>query len=312
MTQQWQRVNGNASEAAKGEEQRISTGRRRSCDRLGGLRTITAAHPTNQLRCGDMRRYPVWSLDGAVAVEGSASAAAEGEEHCISSGSRRGTVHSSGRGGRASHQQRHRVRVCATAVAEGEGQRVSHGCHGDDGETRAFSSGGKQQRPTTTAMAGSASISSVDFSTTPTSNSSDAADNGLLWDVQDILAERTSIDSRKQNELFIVWKACWVPKDNVKPGPVLQRFRAAPKFKFTSAAGDIYWAVEPDTQLALDVAAVQEAKRARTEAAALPGDQRASAHSGGAGAAERCDRTPRKQLGSVARRAFAPGDPKGH
>ena len=57
-------------------------------------------------------------------------------------------------------------------------------------------------------MASSASISSVDFSTTPTSNSSDAADNGLLWDVQDILAERTSIDSRKQNELFIVWKAC--------------------------------------------------------------------------------------------------------
>lgn len=145
---------------------------------------------------------------------------------------------------------------------------------------------------------------SVDFNSstsasTPTSNSSDA-DDELLWDVQEILAERTSIDSSKQNELLVVWKTCWVPEGNVKRGAVLQSFRAAPKFKFTSAAGDINWAVEPDTQLAFDVATAQAAQRARTSAAA---QQRANA-------VER-DRTPRKQLGSVAKRAslgcFAPG-----
>ena len=126
-------------------------------------------------------------------------------------------------------------------------------------------------------------------------NSSDASDD-TLWDVQEILAERTSLDNRQQNELLVVWKTCWVPKGNVKRGPVLQRFQAAPKFKFTSAAGDINWAVEPDTQLAFDVAAVQAAQRASTEVAA---QQRAIA--------EQRDRTPRKQLGSVAKRACAPG-----
>jgi len=140
---------------------------------------------------------------------------------------------------------------------------------------------------------------SIDFNSstsTPVTNSSDASDD-TLWDVQEILAERTSLDKRKQNELLVVWKTCWVPKGNVKRGPVLQRFKAAPKFKFTSAAGDINWSVEPDTQLAFDViAAVQAAQRARAEMAA---QQRANA--------EERDRTPRKQLGSVAKRAFASG-----
>jgi len=126
-------------------------------------------------------------------------------------------------------------------------------------------------------------------------NSSDASDD-TLWDVQEIMAERTSCDKHKENELLVVWKTCWVPKGSVKRGPVLQRFKAAPKFKFSSAAGDIYWAVEPDTQLAIDVAAVQEAQRARMSVAAL---QRANA--------DVRDRTPRKQLGSVAKRALAPG-----
>ena len=139
---------------------------------------------------------------------------------------------------------------------------------------------------------------SIEFNSstsTPATNSSDASDD-TLWDVQEILAERTSLDKHKQNEMLVVWKTCWVAKGNVKRGPVLQRFKAAPKFKFTSAAGDINWAVEPDTQLAFDVAAVQAAQRARVEVAA---QQRANA-------AER-DRTPRKQLGSAAKRAFAPG-----
>ena len=118
-----------------------------------------------------------------------------------------------------------------------------------------------------------------------------------LWEVQEILAERTSITG--DNELLVVWKTCWVPHDTVKPGPELVRFRAAPKFKFVSAAGDIDWAVEPDTQLAADVAKVMF----RRERMAT-----ANKHHRDANTHDPSDdhRTPRKQLGSVAKRACGP------
>lgn len=133
----------------------------------------------------------------------------------------------------------------------------------------------------------SQSISST--SSSPSHNSSESS-NELLWDVQEILAERTSITAHKQNELLVVWKTCWVPICNVKPGPVLQSFTTAPKFKFTSAAGDIFWAVEPETQLAFDVAKVQaEQQQHRVTPSSI-----------------QSDRTPRKQLGKVSKRAFAP------
>ena len=49
---------------------------------------------------------------------------------------------------------------------------------------------------------------SIEFNSstsTPATNSSDASDD-TLWDVQEILAERTSLDKHKQNELLVVWK----------------------------------------------------------------------------------------------------------
>ncbi len=131
------------------------------------------------------------------------------------------------------------------------------------------------------------------------SSASSSSAGGKLWDVQEILAERTSISG--DNELLVVWKTCWVPKINVMTGPVLERFRAAPKFKFVSAAGDINWAVEPDTQLALDVAEVH----------ALQRDRRANHQQHNASnraSATDVDRTPRKQLGRVTKRACGPPD----
>ncbi len=141
---------------------------------------------------------------------------------------------------------------------------------------------------------------SIDHNTpiTSSNNSISSADE-MLWDVQEILAERNSISGG--NELLVVWKTCWVPKVNVKSGPVLQRFRASPKFKFVSAAGDINWAVEPDTQLAFDVAQVHASQRERRAAAAI--SQRLDANT-----RMEVDRTPRKQLGSVAKRARGPHD----
>ena len=135
-------------------------------------------------------------------------------------------------------------------------------------------------------------------SVTPSPNSS-SSDSGQLWDVQEILAERTSISG--DNELLVVWKTGWVPKNNVKPGPVLQRFRAAPKFRFKSKAGDIYWAVEPDTSLAHDIDDAQALQRERRS------DQPQRNANDSAPATD-VDRTPRKQLGSVAKRARGSGD----
>jgi hypothetical protein len=117
--------------------------------------------------------------------------------------------------------------------------------------------------------------------------------------VQEILAERTSISG--DNELLVVWKTGWVPKINVKPGPVLDRFRAALKYRFASGAGDIYWAVEPDTQLAHDIADVEAIERDRRRV-----QQQRNAND--SAPATVVDRTPRKQLESVAKRACGYGD----
>ena len=132
----------------------------------------------------------------------------------------------------------------------------------------------------------------------PTHSPNSGNSESDLWDVQEILAERTSITG--DNELLVVWKTCWVPHSNVKSGPELDRFRAASKFKFVSAAGDIDWAVEPDTQLARDVVKVQFRKARMATANQQYHDANTRA------LASDDHRTPREQLGSAAKRACGP------
>ena len=90
----------------------------------------------------------------------------------------------------------------------------------------------------------------------PRSRSPHASDRyGGLWEVAEILAERTSMGGEK--ELFVVWKTSWIPKKNLMPdGPVMQQFKLHRKCKFTSATGDITFAVEPGTILQRDCDAV--------------------------------------------------------
>ncbi len=108
-------------------------------------------------------------------------------------------------------------------------------------------------------------------------STSSSRPDGFEWEVQDILAERTSILGGQ--ELLVVWKTCWVPKDTVQiNGPIMTQFRRAPKTTFVHAAGNIRWVVEPGTKLARDVAHVC------------------------AVASEMRDTTPRKQLDSDAKR----------
>ena len=81
--------------------------------------------------------------------------------------------------------------------------------------------------------------------------------DGDVWDVAEILAERTSVSG--ENELLVVWKPCWIPISNMhSDGPVMRTFRDAPKWKFNSAAGAmrLILPVEPGTVLADDCAAI--------------------------------------------------------
>jgi hypothetical protein len=81
----------------------------------------------------------------------------------------------------------------------------------------------------------------------PRSQSPQSSDSdGYLWEVAEILAERTSIGG--EVELLVVWKTSWVPKKNLMAdGPVLRQFNESRKCKFTSATGVIKLAVEPGT-----------------------------------------------------------------
>jgi hypothetical protein len=106
-----------------------------------------------------------------------------------------------------------------------------------------------------------------------------------LGEVQDILAERTS-ETLGCSEVLVTWKPSWIPIANVKPGPILRKFRAAPKCYFLSAAGKILLPVEHDTALADDM----DAAAARTERQLELQAQRERG-------------TPRKSLGGVAKRA---------
>ena len=110
-----------------------------------------------------------------------------------------------------------------------------------------------------------------------------------LGEVQDILAERMST-TLGCSEVLVVWKPTWIPITNVQDGPILRKFRAATKCYFLSAAGKLKLPVEPDTALADDI----DAAAARTERQLELQTQR-----------ER--ETPRKSLGSVAKRAAPSG-----
>ena len=125
-----------------------------------------------------------------------------------------------------------------------------------------------------------------------------------LWDVQAILAERHSA-FQNGSEVLVAWKPCWIPIENVPEGPLLSSFKEAPKVRFQSSVGKLILPVEPDTALADDVAAAadwserqmrehREHFQPRYSSMELP--KRKRVHGDG---------TPRKALGSVAKKAAA-------
>ena len=137
----------------------------------------------------------------------------------------------------------------------------------------------------------SARVVPTDDRTSPAPSSS--SNDGCIWDVQEILAERTTVSG--ENEFLVVWKPSWIPVSNmVADGPVAERYTATPKWAFSSAKGAmrIYVPVEPGTLFAHDCATIA-ARAAVAETA-----QRAEASRATAGS----DCTPKKPLGGVVKR----------
>ena len=99
------------------------------------------------------------------------------------------------------------------------------------------------------------------------SSPSPCSNDGFIWDVQEILAERTSVSG--ENEVLVVWKTSWIPVSNlIADGPVLQQFQSTPKIAFSTCRGSmsVYVPVEPGTQLQADFVEIAR-RRAAAEAA---------------------------------------------
>ena len=127
------------------------------------------------------------------------------------------------------------------------------------------------------------------------SSPSPCSNDGFIWDVQEILAERTSVSG--ENEVLVVWKTSWIPVSNlIADGPVLQQFQSTPKIVFSTCytrtgSMSVYVPVEPGTQLQADFVEIAR-RRAAAEAAEAEAARTKIAN----------DRTPRKALGGVAKR----------
>jgi hypothetical protein len=93
-----------------------------------------------------------------------------------------------------------------------------------------------------------------------------SSSNACIWDVQDILAERTSVTG--ENEYLVVWKPSWIPVSNMADGPVMHRYESIPKWTYSSAQGSmrLKLPVEPGTVLAEDCAAIVAAADAKNAA----------------------------------------------
>jgi hypothetical protein len=117
-----------------------------------------------------------------------------------------------------------------------------------------------------------------------------AHDDDNLWEVQDILAKRTSV--RGHSEVLVVWKPSWIPSKNVMNGEVKRVWKQLPKCRFLSAVGDVILPVQEPSQLAKDLKLVEAESDARIASSVANQDLMRG--------------TPRKSLGGVAKSVGPP------
>ena len=101
------------------------------------------------------------------------------------------------------------------------------------------------------------------------------------------------------DEVLVVWKPSWIPIRNVLAGHVLSKFVMATKCRYNSVVGKLILPVEPESTLAKDIATVS----ARMESDLARYQERQAAESSGSAAVVHPRGTPRKSLGSVAKKA---------
>jgi hypothetical protein len=97
-----------------------------------------------------------------------------------------------------------------------------------------------------------------------------AAEEGYIWDVQEILAERPSI-STDENEVLVVWKTAWIQKRClIADCPAMRRWNEAAKWASCEdccgqASLQVVLPVEPGSRMATDLAEAR-ASQARMSA----------------------------------------------
>ena len=85
------------------------------------------------------------------------------------------------------------------------------------------------------------------------------AEEGYIWDVQEILAERQSI-STDENEVLVVWKTAWIQKRClIADCPAMRRWNEAAKWASCEdccgqASLQVVLPVEPGSRMATDLA----------------------------------------------------------
>ncbi len=125
------------------------------------------------------------------------------------------------------------------------------------------------------------------------------------WEVLQILAERSSATGG--NEVLVVWKAEWIPVDNLrKSGPVYKAWRHTPKWTSSAMTMQVKLPITPGSQLQKDCAYIEVARaaeaRRRDSAAAHAAIQHNSMPTEPTG--------PRKQLGGRPRSLPDPEVPR--
>ena len=93
---------------------------------------------------------------------------------------------------------------------------------------------------------------------------STATVEGCIWEVQEIIAERTSITTGG-HELLVVWKTSWVPMDSmIADCPAMRRWNETYKWRFCDCCEDavmhVILPVEPGSRMANDMVEAYAAK----------------------------------------------------
>lgn len=128
-----------------------------------------------------------------------------------------------------------------------------------------------------------------------------SSDEGDLWEVQDILAQRLTLSG--EIEYLVVWRSSWTAAHLVKDGPILRHWLAVSKFK-TSGAMAVSLPVVRGTQLYSDCRriAIQRAAQRSISSTRVLGAACASTPVSAPAPSAGHDVASRLQLGSPAQR----------